>query len=150
MAGKKVFNTASENEAQVAIDYLNDLVVGKKVVSIEYITETRSLSTNSYMHLIFRWFGLEYGETEDYVKQFIFKRMVNRDIFREEVYIKRKKRKRVRYKSTKDLTQEELNTAITRFRNWSAKEAGIYLAAPGEYAELTHYKVETEKNKDFL
>jgi hypothetical protein len=93
---------------------------------------SRSLRQNSYLHLILGWFAMNYGETLDYVKQEFFKRTVNPDIFVYQRVNQKTGEIRQALRSSRDLDTREMTVAVERFRDWSAKEAGIYLPAPNE------------------
>jgi hypothetical protein len=94
-------------------------------VELKQKRESRTIPQNRYLHLIFGWFGLEFGYSVDEVKQDIFKRLVCRSTF-ETV-----KNGRTVYRSTKDLNTLEMTNCIEQFRDYSAKE-GKYLPAPNE------------------
>ena len=109
----------------------------------------RTPAQNRYLHLILGWFALEYGETLDYVKREYFKRLVNPDLF---VF-----RKDDRFlgetevlRSTRDLTKEQLTVAISRFRDWSSREAGIYLPEANEDEFLRAVEVELSRRQIYL
>ena len=53
-------------------------------------------------------------------------------------------------RSSSELSQDEMNLSIERFRNWSAKEAGIYLPEPNEQDLLVECEIEIERNKNFI
>ncbi|MDR2928226.1 MAG: hypothetical protein LBV41_08530 [Cytophagaceae bacterium] len=112
--------------------------------------EKRTLQQNKYLHLILGWFALEYGETLEYVKQEMFKKLVNADIFKSE-YINRKTGEiRESIRSSRDLTTTELTKAIDRFRNWSSKEASIYLPEANEDRFLAEIEIEMERHNSYL
>ena len=109
----------------------------------------RTPAQNRYLHLILGWFALEYGETLDYVKREYFKRLVSPDLF---VF-----RKDDRFlgetevlRSTRDLTKEQLTIAITRFRDWSSREAGVYLPEANEDEFLRAVEVELSRRQIYL
>lgn len=109
----------------------------------------RTLKQNSYLHLILSYFAFQYGERMETIKQEFFKRKVNPDIFLQE-----KEREGIgRYytlRSSADLNTKEMTTAIDRFRDWSAKEAGIYLPSPEEDALIGAMEREVEENKRWI
>jgi hypothetical protein len=102
-----------------------------------------------YLHLIFSWFALEYGETKEYVKQIIFKRWVNKDLFKTERANKKTGEIREDWKSTEYINFSDMTTAIDRFRNWSGKQ-GIYLPRPNESNYLEDIEYQIQKNKQWL
>lgn len=110
------------------------------------ITEKRqrSLSQNSYLHLILGWFALQVGETAEYVKQKYYKG-VNARLFereKEDLYLHRKEKY---MRSTSELTKEEMSESIERFRTWAAKEAGIYLPSADEQDYLRQVENEVSR-----
>lgn len=122
----------------------------RKGCTVELTEKThRTLRQNAYLYLILGWFALEYGETVEYVKQEYFKRLVNRDLFVE--------RKQDRYlgqievlKSSRDLTKEQMSVAISRFKDWSLKEAGIRLPDANEDEFLRAIEIELNKRQRYI
>lgn len=106
----------------------------------------RTPRQNRYLHLILGWFAYETGYTTEEVKQDIFKRQVNREIFAEEFDGRRGRITRMR--STSALTAEELTLAISRFRNYAAQN-GIYLPSSDERQMLFFCEQQIEKNKEY-
>lgn len=105
----------------------------------------RSLSQNSYLHLLLGWFAMEYGETLEYVKQNYFKRLVNSELFVESKEDKFLGSAEV-LRSSSDLDTKEMTTAIDRFRDWSAREGGIYLPMANEHHFLQSIEIEMSKH----
>lgn len=111
----------------------------------------RSLNQNAYLFVLLSYFGCQYGETSDFVKEEYFKRLVNPDIFiRDKRFDKFLKREVYICRSTADLTMEEMSICIDRFRNWSSKEAGIYLPTAEEGALLRMCEVEISRTERFI
>lgn len=109
----------------------------------------RTTRQNSYLHLLLGWFAMETGNTLEYVKREYFKRLVNRDIFvteRDDKWLGRTED----YRSTADLSSAELSTAIDRFRDWSSREAGIYLPEANEERFLKAIEVEMSRMKRYI
>lgn len=123
----------------------------EKKVELTVKAKKRSISQNSYLHLIFSWFAIETGYTTTEVKQEIFKKVVNSDIFYEGEF-EVKEIKIERWRSTADLTTSEMTLAIDRFRTFASKDLGIYLPEPKELALLEQLEFEIKKrsNKEFL
>lgn len=111
----------------------------------------RSLKQSAYLHCILAYFGARYGEEAEYVKVEYFKKLINPDIF---IISKGKDpftgRDKYKLRSTSDLTTEEMSTCIDRFRNWSSKEAGIYIPTAEEGAMLAACEVEIAKAQRYL
>nr|DAP38307.1 MAG TPA: NinB recombination protein [Caudoviricetes sp.]DAU00361.1 MAG TPA: NinB recombination protein [Caudoviricetes sp.]DAX31607.1 MAG TPA: NinB recombination protein [Caudoviricetes sp.] len=109
----------------------------------------RTLKQNSYLHLILSYFALQYGERMEWIKQEFFKRHVNPDLF-----LREKEGQGIgRYyvlRSSSELDTKEMSTAIDRFRDWAAKEAGIYLPSSDEHGMLGEMEREVELNKRWI
>jgi hypothetical protein len=128
------------------VDYLLEK---KSRVELKNKTK-RSLSQNNYLHLILSLFAMEYGESLEYVKQTMFKKWVNPEIFKTE-YINRKTGEvREDWKSSRDITTSEMATSIDRFRDWSSKEAGIYLPEANEHEFLKQVEKDIHRYKQYL
>ena len=131
-----IFNASNEFDIQRAKERLGYLIDKKKTFEITEKKPKRTYSQNNYIHLLFAWFALEYGETPEYVKQEIFKKLVNHEIFLTE-YVNYKTREvREAWRSTADLNTKEMTTAIDNFRDYASKEAGIYLPTPDDLNSL--------------
>lgn len=109
----------------------------------------RTQAQNRYLHLILGWFAVEYGETVQYVKEEYFKRLVNADLF--------VTRRHDRWlgdvtvlRSTRELTTAEMSTAVDRFRDWSSREAGIYLPEANEEEMLRSMEVEVNRMSRYI
>ncbi len=111
----------------------------------------RSMKQSAYLHCILSYFGARYGEEAEYVKVEYFKKLINPDIF---IISKGKDpftgRDKYKLRCTSDLTTEEMSTCIDRFRNWSSKEAGIYIPTADEGAMLAKCEVEIAKAQRYL
>ena len=109
----------------------------------------RSIKQNSYLHLILGYFATQTGDTLEWVKQQYFKKLCNPDIFigdRHDRFLGT-----VKYiKSSAELTTDQMNMAIERFRNWAAAEAGIYLPDPLSHEEILLMQIEVEKHRSNL
>lgn len=110
----------------------------------------RSTSQNAYLHTILGGFGLEVGCTLQDVKDVYFKQTVNGDTFIRRRFDRLLGRERVFLRSTADCTSEEISTAITRFREWAAREAGVYLPSGEEHAALLRMQRDVENAKNRL
>lgn len=108
----------------------------EKGCRVELIRKTnRTRAQNSYLHLILSFFALESGNKMEYVKDEYFKRLCNRELFvttKNDPYLGKIEVLR----SSKQLTIEQMSIAITRFRDWSSSEAGIYLPSADEQEHL--------------
>lgn len=95
----------------------------------------RSLKQNSYMHVAIAYFASVTGYDAEYVKREYFKKECNRELFLVDKYDAILRRNTEDYRSSRDLTKEEMTLAIERFRNWSAREAELYIPSADEYNE---------------
>ena len=111
----------------------------------------RSLNQNAYAHILFGYFAAETGMSAEDVKQEIFKKMCNKDIFcyRKSVVRNGKTFEFDCLRSSAALDTAEFSTALDRFRNWSASVAEIYLPAPNEEQALLHAMKVVESYKEF-
>ena len=129
-----------------AIEKLNYFISKEKRFELKAKNDKRSISQNSYLHLILSWFGVETGYTLEEVKQEIFKKHVNSSLFYDGeikgiVHVSR-------WRSTADLDAAEMTLAIDRFRDFSSKELGIYLPEPSDLAILQDIENQLSKNKN--
>ena len=131
-----IFNASNEFDIRRAKERLGYLIDKKKTFEITEKKSKRTYSQNNYIHLLFAWFALEYGETPEYVKQEIFKKLVNPQIFLTEYVNYKTGEVREAWRSTADLNTKEMTTAIDNFRDYASKEAGIYLPTPDDLNSL--------------
>lgn len=127
------------------------VMLAKKQVIVE-LTEKKPRRTNAqnrYLHLILGYFACETGNDLEYVKRNYFKYLCNKDLFVTEVDDKYLGKK-VELRSSATLDTAEMTTAIERFRNWSASEAGIYLPSSDEERLLQLIEIEMERNKEYI
>ncbi|HET8837891.1 MAG TPA: hypothetical protein VFM82_02730 [Flavobacteriaceae bacterium] len=145
-----IYNAQIEIDIYRAEERLKWLIEKGKRFELTEKKEKRSISQNSYLHLVLTWYAIEYGDTLEYVKQEVFKKQINPDIFRTEHINKKTGEIRDDWRSTADLDTGELTTAIDRFRNYSSKEAGIYLPEPRDMVLLNQIEAEIEKFKEYV
>lgn len=113
----------------------------ERAVAIELTDITRrSTAANNYLHVCLGAVALFVGESLEYVKQEIYKRMVNPDIFVREHDNPRLGRV-VSLRSSADLNKEEMSASIDRFRKWAA-EQGIYTPSPDDLATIAQISSE--------
>ena len=140
-------NAVSKAKARFYFDKLCD---SGAFIELKKISPTRSSNQNRYLHLLFNYLALEYGETTDYVKQYFFKQVCNPAIFAVTYQNEKQGYKRKTWRSTADLDSKEMTEAIERFRNWAAKEAGIYLPAPNEQEFLKSIEEQISQYQNWL
>ena len=145
-----LLDLSKQFEAKKAQTKLEQLI--KKGAKIELIEKRaiRSVKQNSYLHAVITIFAIEYGETIEYTKQQIFKATVNAEIFIYERANKKTGEVREDLRSSKDVSTQEMNVAIERFRNF-ASENGIYIMDADEFKQ-NYFLVQQmeEENKMYL
>lgn len=108
----------------------------------------RTLNQNRYLHLIIGVVAMETGNQLEYTKQEYFKRLVNPALFvveKEDRFLGKVQVLR----SSKELTIQEMSTAIDRFRHWAA-ENGIYIPEIGDEERLRELEVEMSRMQRWL
>lgn len=129
-----IYNLQNEIDRQRVRTRFEFLLENRKTIELKEKKPKRSINQNSYLHLILSWFSWEYGETLDYVKQEIFKKIVNKEIFKTEYANFRTGEVRTAWRSSAELDTREMTIAIDRFRDYASREAGIYLPEPRDLA----------------
>jgi len=144
------YNGSKPIDQQRAIAKIQFLIKNGRVFELTEKKRTRSISQNSYLHLILSIYALEMGETLKYTKEYTFKKEVNRDIFfRERINVKTGEI-RDEWRSTASLDTKEMTICIDRFRHHSAKDLGLYLPEPHDLSLIDEMKIEVENNKEYL
>lgn len=145
-----IFDLTDKHEVRKLKEVLNDYASDGRAVVLKPYSPNRSLSLNNYLHLILNLFALEYGESMKYVKKEIFKKIVNPEIFISTYFDEKTGNHLPRLRSTAELTSAELSKAVSRFQNYSAKEAGIYLPDSESKKELERLSMHIENNDYWL
>jgi len=144
-----IYNLNNEFERDKYKENANKLFKKNAVVEIKEKRNNRSLKQNSYLYLLLGFFASEYGTSIEEVKVDFFKRKCNPDLF-----VSKRVNKlgnEVTYlRSSASLNSDEMTLAITRFRNWSSAEAGIYLPSADERENLIYAEQTIERNKEHL
>ena len=125
------------------------LLTAQKVVEVKEYRPKRTNAQNRYLHAILGEFAMQTGNTLEDVKCEYFKKYCNYELF-----VRTKEYKLIGnievLRSSSELDTAEMTTAIERFRNWAAKEAGIYLPSPDEEAYIAAIEVEMAKHRYWL
>lgn len=100
------YNLATQQGTADAKEYLNQLIRLGKWAEIKRVSENRSLSQNSFFHLLVGYFGSQIGYYPDEAKTYVKRQM--RDIFAYE------KHGEVFLRSSADLTKDEMSQVIER------------------------------------
>lgn len=145
-----IYNGANEFDQERARARLESLIVKGKRFEIIQKNEKISIPFNGYLHLCLSWFALEVGEKVDYIKQEVFKKQINPEIFETERVNPRTGEIRTEWKSIKDVTPEELSLSLERFKIYAAQEAGIVIPDAEKRSFLNHIENEISKNKQWL
>lgn len=144
-----LYNFSNPLDVQNARVRLEHLISRQCTAELTEKKPKRTLSQNSYLHLLLGYFASQTGNTLEWVKQQYYKKLCNPDLFigeKEDRFLGR-----IKYvRSSADLRTDEMNLSIERFRNWSASEAGIYLPEPTNEAEIRALQVEVERYKTYL
>jgi hypothetical protein len=143
-----VYDGSNPLQAKAAQMRVTALIAEKKVFEIKE-KAARSLSQNSYLHVILAYFATQVGETLEYVKETYYKRCVNSALFlrvRQDKFTGRQEYLR----SSSELTREEMTLSIDRFRSWASQVAGIYLPSPEEKEMVQGAFIEAERAKQYL
>lgn len=128
-------------EAERAFEYLTDLSGKEAIVEVKKVSPTRSLHQNAYLHLLLSAFGVHFGYTLEEAK--IIYKELNANIYTYQ------KKKRTFYRSSADLTKEEMASTIDRLREKSA-EQGYPLPAATDQGWLRDIENAVESQKYYL
>ena len=108
----------------------------------------RTPNQNRYLHLLLGLVAMETGNTIEDVKREYFKNLVNPDIFRSYRTDTRGNTIAV-YRSTANVSTEELSNAIDRFKRWGHQN-GIYLPNSDEESFLRQIEIDLGRMKSYL
>ena len=135
--------------AQQARSRLEKMIREGRMFDLTEKKPQRTLRQNDYLHAALAYFASQYGETASWVKEEYFKKLVNPGTFireRDDKFLGRTKHLR----SSADLTTEEMSLCIERFRDWAAREAGIYIPSPEESRMVSLMEMEAERARQYL
>lgn len=107
------YNLDESSECLEAFNYLTKLVGKHAVVEIKKKSPARSLNQNNYIHLCLTYFADNFGYTLEEAKTLY--KYVN-----EETY-KYKKKGMPFYRSSADLSKDEMTYTIDKFRRFAAE-----------------------------
>lgn len=144
------YNFAKQEEVNQAREYFDKLLSKKAIVEIKQKHPARTYNQNNYLYLLLGYCALEYGESLDGFKNLIFKRYINKDIF-ETIYTNYKTGEiRKAWRSTAELTTEEMRIVIDRLISFAAKEMGLMLPSSSDFNEIKNLQNEVEINRQYL
>ena len=137
-----ILNLKYEKDREIFLKKTQEYLSSSSTVELTKKNPQRSISQNSYLHLILGWFADYYGCTLDEAKVRFFKNKVNPEIF-----LREGKRGDYVLRSTKELDSKEMSLAIDRFRNWVACEFGEYIPEANETEHLNCIQRKISNNK---
>lgn len=139
------------NELQCAQFKLRTSILAEsgKIVELTEKKPRRTSNQNKYLHTLLGYLAVEMGHDLEWIKQQYYKKLINPDIFIRVVDDKYLGRIKV-LRSSADLDTDEMSMSITRLRNWSAQEAGVYLPSADEERLIQLMEIEIERNKEYL
>lgn len=140
------YNLATPAEVAAAYAYLSELAGKKSIASITKVSPQRSLRQNNYLHLLLGAFGAHFGYTLEEAKT-IYKEL-NADMY-EYHKTTAKGRDWTFYRSSADLSKDEMTKSIDVLREWSAK-AGYPLPLATDQEWLRQISNEIERSSYYL
>lgn len=148
-----IYDPKIELDCKKAIEKLKHFISKGQTFELKAKYPKRSISQNSYLHLILTAFAIETGYTLEEVKQEIFKKHVNSDIFYEGEFEGAIPGVSIqRFRSSANLDTNEMTLAIDRFRNFASLELGIYLPELTDLVILhqIEQEISKQKNQEFI
>ena len=133
-----IYNLSLKIDRQRAQKRFDELMSEETKIELSK-KKKRSVRQNAYLHLIIGYFAIETGYTITEAKQ----------IYKEQtpgIYEYHKDGRKF-IKSSAELTTTEMSTTIDRFRNYSSKEAGVYLPEANEDKFLDEIEIEIQRNR---
>jgi hypothetical protein len=123
-----IYNTSKEDEAKNALIKLELLISRGVIVEVKEKKKVRSISQNSYLHVIITICAIEYGCSLDEMKQLLkyWKRLY------------KVKGKAIIYDQTSKMNSEELTGFIEWIRTRVAQMLDIYIPTSEEYIQDQH------------
>lgn len=145
-----IYNPKKEADITRAIEKIKYFIQKGQPFELKRMQEKKSLRQNNYFHLILGWFAFEYGEPAQYVKQEIIKKIICPEVFRTEFTNKVTGEVRIDWRSFANISKDETTYVINKFRDYSSKQAGIYLPIPEEKDFLKEIEIQLKNNQQYL
>lgn len=142
-----IYDLSKKTDIEKLRAKLNYFAKKEKKVELKQYSGIRSVQHNRYLHLILNAFAVEYGERMNYVKQEIFKKIVNPDIFKTTFVNQKTGEEREDWRSTAELTDLELSKAIERFKDYAVTEMGLLLPDSDNLRELENLDMHIKNNQ---
>lgn len=141
------FHLKKQDELDKAAEYLSELARTESTVDIKRVAYKRSISQNSYYHLMLSFFGAQVGHTVDEVKTLIRRlqpelyQLKGVDIAGVQIPTSR---------SSADFSSAEMTKSIDDFRKWSREVADIEIPAPDDIELLKYVDDTIAANEQYL
>lgn len=135
----QIFNPRQFDYKERSRSMLEFLIRHEKVFEIKEKRKIRTNQQNRYLHLAFKQVQLDTGYSFDEVKQLLFKKIVNPEIFVKQSSLGEYLR------STSELDTLEMTKAINKFRDYCISEMGIYIPEPNEEEKLRIWEAELSR-----
>ena len=129
-------------DAKRAMRRLEALTNSNKVIELKEKVKKRTISQNSYMHVLFKIYGMETGYTESEAKTVLKRECSSLMVYETngEKFLK----------GTSELSKEECQRFIDWVVNFAAMQ-GIHLPSPDEYIEHQHeIQIELDRNCGYI
>lgn len=136
-----ILNLKNDIDIRKAKDRLEWLIKHEKKIELKEIKGRRSLSQNSYLHLLIAYYATEQGHTLKDAK--LYYKSLSKDIYIDEKF------DMFYIKSSSDLTTLEMTITIDRFKE-EAKEQGVTLPDADEKEFLEHCQNQIDQNQYYL
>lgn len=134
-----IFNPQQFDYAERARSKLEYMIKRKVIFELTEKKKVRTNLQNRYLHLVFNQIHHETGYSFDEVKQLLFKKIVNPEIFIKQNPLGEYLR------STADLDTLEMTKAIDKFRDYCISEMGIYIPEPNEEEKILLWEAELSR-----
>lgn len=141
-----LFNPKDKESVQKSAIVYAECLAGEELFEIVR-KGRRTLSQNSYLHLLLSYLASQLGYKMEYVKTEYYKKLVNPYIYIYEFYDRVQDKVVSGLRSSKDLTKEEMMISIERLKIWSAEEAGIVLPDAEDKQAIQQAQIEVDKAK---
>ena len=144
----KVFNLNSPIAVQNFKSWAIKMVAEKKRIKCEDL-EPKSLGQNAYIHLVFAWVAINTGYTKEYVKQVLFKQIVNPQIFVIEC-VNEKNGEMYNYiRSWATVTKAEADIAISRFIDYCIEKGDLAIPQQDNKQDISYIQDEVNNNQKY-
>ena len=143
-----IFDMNDPRDYIQALDTVQKAVQDKARIEIRRPRTARSGRQNNYYHFMLRYFASEYGCTVNEASEIYMKRQACPHIFEREK-TNRLGRRIKTYRSSAELTVEEMSSAMRNFRAW-AEMGGIQIPEPDDYAAIKYCERQIERNESMI